>query len=160
MLTWWPLPSATRAPMPAERPCLVCSSDPVEVLLGTRSTQGPAERLDIAGARVEFLGAEQGDQIVISPSEDERQSCTHGQDVLGSVISVIGLEFDVELIATTPPVFPLREQSMGDIAQRAVRPAESGPDPVTRFAEQGAVGVIDTDEFPHGIWHRPRVPGG
>ncbi|MCE9514435.1 MAG: hypothetical protein K8R24_00565, partial [Mycobacterium sp.] len=40
--SWW-------APMPAAVPC--CSSDPVELLLGTRSTQGPAERLDIAGAR-------------------------------------------------------------------------------------------------------------
>ena len=45
---------------------------------------------------------------------------------------MIGLEPDVELISTAPPVGPLREQPVGDLAQRAVRPTESGPDPVAR----------------------------
>ena len=49
------------------------SSDSVEVPFGTRSHQGPAELLDIAGARVEFLGAKQGNQATVGASHHERR---------------------------------------------------------------------------------------
>ena len=40
---------------------------------GTRLTQGSAELLDITGARVEFLGAEQGNQTSIGAGDHERR---------------------------------------------------------------------------------------
>ena len=72
---------------------------------------------------------------------------------------MIGMKLDVELISTLPPVGALGEQPVGDLAQPAVRPAQSSPDPVAHFTEQGAVGVVDTNEFAHGIRHGRRVPG-
>ena len=72
---------------------------------------------------------------------------------------MIGPEPDVEFVPAALPVGPLGEQPVGDLAQRAVRPAESGPDPVPRLAEQGAVGVVDPDEFPHGIRHLLEATG-
>lgn len=47
-------------------------SDPVEIPFGTRSAQGSAELVDVAGARVEFSGAEQGNQTTVSARDHER----------------------------------------------------------------------------------------
>ena len=69
------------------------------------------------------------------------------------------MELDVELIATLPPVGALGEQPVGDLAQPAVRPAQSSPDPVAHFTDQGAVGVVDTDEFAHCFRHGPQGTG-
>jgi hypothetical protein len=122
--------------------------------------QGLVELIDVAGARVEFLRPEQCHQTAISARDHERRRCTHGEHVGGSVIAVISAELDVELISTAPPVGALREQPVGDVAQRAMRPAESGPDPVARFAKQGAIGVVNTDEFVDCVRHRSRVTCG
>ena len=81
------------------------------------------ELIDIAGARVEFGGAEQCHQTSIGASDHERRGRTRGKHVGGSVIAVIGAELNVELISTLPPVGALGEQPVGDLAQPAVRPA-------------------------------------
>lgn len=47
-------------------------SDPVEIPFGTHSAQGSAELVDVAGARVEFCGAEQGNQTTVSARDHER----------------------------------------------------------------------------------------
>lgn len=72
-------------------------------------------------------------------------------------IAVIGPERDSELISAAPPVGPFGEDAVGDVTQRAVRPAESRPDPVARLAEQGAVRVVNTDEFMDRVGHGWRL---
>ena len=98
-------------------------SDPVELPFGTRLAQGSVERLDVTGASVEFLGAEQRHQTAVGASDHARHSCADVEDILGSVITVEGPEPDLELIATAPPIGPFSEQPVGDLAQCAVRSA-------------------------------------
>ena len=47
--------------------------DPVELTLSARSTQGSLKLLDIAGARIEFLGAEHFHQTAVRARNHERR---------------------------------------------------------------------------------------
>ena len=102
----------------------------------------------------------------IEPSHDSRSSgreqehvaCVgfgddHGCLPAGCRANRVGLIVAVECVERHRqpglaglPLGSLSDGSVGDVAQRAVPPAETGTDPIRELAANGAVGVVHADE--------------
>ncbi len=67
-------------------------------------------------------------------------------DLAGLVVPVEGGEGHREALTAIAPVGPLSEQTVGDVAERAVGPPQPGADEVGELAAEGALGVVHAHE--------------
>jgi hypothetical protein len=113
-----------------------------------RALDGGDEGVDRAAAGLEGGAVEQEDDPAgVGLGHDDRGGAgDRGPHRVGLVVTVEGVEGDGEAGPTGLPVRLLAERAVGDVAERAVRPAEAGTDPVRQLAPQGVVGVVHAHE--------------
>lgn len=106
----------------------------------------------------EILGGEDCHQGRSMTSNDARELAVGvAENILRRIVAMKRAERDRQTFLTLPPIGPLREQAVCDVAESAVPHAESCPDPVRDFTDDRRVGVVHTDELRDVIQHESIV---
>jgi hypothetical protein len=87
-------------------------------------------------------------------SNDAREPAVNvAENILRRIVAMERTEGNRQTVLTLPPISPLREQTVRDVAQSTVPHSESCADPVRDFADDRRVRVVHTDELRDVISH-------
>ena len=99
------------------------------------------------GARRKVVGPDENDGTVAGLGQHDREvTLMGGPHVGGLVVAVKRVERDGEAGPARSPLRALAYETVGDVAERAMRASEARADEVRELATDGSVGVVHADE--------------